>query len=97
MGKPWESTIDRVAKELHSAFSTVGFVYLKNHGIEQLKVNIYLTLKHFTDLTLKLCKVDNVFRASQLFFQLPDAVKDEYRCGQPDNESDGYTGKDQEM
>lgn len=42
-------------------------------------------------------KVDAVFRASEQFFTIPDALKDEYRCGQPDQESDGYTGKDQEM
>jgi isopenicillin N synthase-like dioxygenase len=97
LDKPSESTIDRVAKELDSAFSTVGFVYLKNHGIEQQKVK-HSNLNFYSDSTLKLRdKVDNVFRASQSFFQLPDAIKDEYRCGQPDNESDGYTGKDQEM
>jgi len=35
-----KSTVDRIVKELDSAFSTVGFVYLKNHGIEQEAVNI---------------------------------------------------------
>lgn len=78
LDKPRESTVDRVANELDSAFSTVGFVYLKNHGVEQQTI-------------------DNVFQASKSFFQLPDAIKDVYRCGKPDSESDGYTGKDQEI
>ncbi len=30
---------DRISKELDNAFSTVGFVYLKNHGVDQQKVN----------------------------------------------------------
>ena len=31
-------SIQQLADELHRAFSTVGFVYLKNHGIPQQKV-----------------------------------------------------------
>ena len=31
--------IDRVAAELDYAFSTIGFVYLKNHGIPQNMVS----------------------------------------------------------
>ena len=30
--------IKQVAGELDTAFSTVGFVYLRNHGIPQIKV-----------------------------------------------------------
>ena len=31
-------SIQQLADEIHQAFSTVGFVYLKNHGIPQEKV-----------------------------------------------------------
>ena len=31
-------SIQQLADEIHRAFSTVGFVYLKNHGIPQQKV-----------------------------------------------------------
>jgi isopenicillin N synthase-like dioxygenase len=31
--------MDRVSRELDSAFSTVGFVYLKNHGVNQQLVS----------------------------------------------------------
>ena len=31
-------SIQQLADEIHRAFSTVGFVYLKNHGIPQEKV-----------------------------------------------------------
>jgi len=33
--EPSAATVERVVKELDDAFSTVGFVYLKNHGIER--------------------------------------------------------------
>jgi len=36
---PTLATVDRVAKELDKALSTVGFVYLKNHGISQQLVS----------------------------------------------------------
>ena len=32
------AAIKQLADEIHQAFSTVGFVYLKNHGISQGKV-----------------------------------------------------------
>lgn len=48
-------------------------------------------------LTIIIQQVDNVFKASREFFELPDALKDNYRYGQPDSQSDGYTGKDEEM
>ncbi|XP_046640742.1 uncharacterized protein LOC124326129 [Daphnia pulicaria] len=67
---------DRITNELDKAFSTVGFVYLKNHGIDQEKV-------------------DNLFKASRNFFQLPENVKKGYPR---DRENfDGYTGRDQEI
>lgn len=31
--EPAHSTLERVARELDAALSTIGFVYLKNHGI----------------------------------------------------------------
>ena len=31
-------SIQQLADEIHRAFSTMGFVYLKNHGIPQEKV-----------------------------------------------------------
>lgn len=34
--------LDEIVKELHNAFSTVGFVYLKNHGIDQKLVTLSL-------------------------------------------------------
>lgn len=30
-----DEKVQAVAKQIHEAFSTVGFVYLKNHGITQ--------------------------------------------------------------
>jgi len=38
-----QSTIDRVSKELDKAFATVGFVYLKNHGVRRESVGFFLT------------------------------------------------------
>ena len=34
-----DETLQRLACEIHEAFSTVGFVYLKNYGIGRDKVN----------------------------------------------------------
>ena len=39
-------SIQQLADEIHQAFSTVGFVYLKNHGIPQEKV------REFTEKSL---------------------------------------------
>ena len=39
-------SIQQLAHEIHRAFSTVGFVYLKNHGIPQEKV------REFTEKSL---------------------------------------------
>lgn len=33
-----DERVQIIAKQIHEAFSTVGFVYLKNHGISQEKV-----------------------------------------------------------
>lgn len=35
---PLDDMVQVIAKQMHQAFSTVGFVYLKNHGISQDKV-----------------------------------------------------------
>ena len=37
-GNQTAATTKRIAAELDSAFSTIGFVYLKNHGIDQQTV-----------------------------------------------------------
>lgn len=36
---PADDMLQEIAKQIYQAFSTVGFVYLKNHGISQDKVN----------------------------------------------------------
>lgn len=36
---PADELVQVIAKQIHEAFSTVGFVYLKNHGISQEKVD----------------------------------------------------------
>ncbi len=92
---------DRITNELDKAFSTVGFVYLKNHGIDQEKVYILLLLLMlpikcaiFIAIFIQ-SKVENLFKASRNFFQLPENVKKGYPR---DRENfDGYTGRDQEM
>ena len=33
-----EDVINDLASQLHQAFSTIGFIYLKNHGISQTLV-----------------------------------------------------------
>lgn len=43
---------DCVVKELDQAFSTVGFVYLKNHGISEEKVS---------------CQVDQIRKFNETF------------------------------
>lgn len=35
---PADDMVQVIVKQIHEAFSTVGFVYLKNHGISQEKV-----------------------------------------------------------
>ena len=35
---PADEMVQVIANQIHEAFSTVGFVYLKNHGISQEKV-----------------------------------------------------------
>ncbi|XP_046641102.1 UPF0676 protein C1494.01-like isoform X2 [Daphnia pulicaria] len=40
--EPKQSTIDRVSKELDEAFVNIGFVYLKNHGIDNPSVDAVL-------------------------------------------------------
>ncbi|KAI9563505.1 hypothetical protein GHT06_010968 [Daphnia sinensis] len=46
-----QTLVDRVSKELDSAFSTVGFVYLKNHGVDQELVdNLFQRSKSFFHL-----------------------------------------------
>lgn len=34
-----DASVQKLAKEIHLAFSTVGFVYLTNHGISQAEVS----------------------------------------------------------
>lgn len=36
---PADGMVQEIAKQIYQAFSTVGFVYLKNHGISQAKVD----------------------------------------------------------
>lgn len=36
-----DNKTDRVVKQLDEAFSTVGFVYLTNHGIQQATVKLF--------------------------------------------------------
>ena len=33
-----EESVQKLAEEIHTAFSTIGFVYLKNHGISDAEV-----------------------------------------------------------
>jgi len=35
-----EESVQSVAREIHTAFSTIGFVYLTNHGISDAEVSI---------------------------------------------------------
>lgn len=35
---PSDNKVQAIARQIHQAFSTVGFVYLKNHGITQATV-----------------------------------------------------------
>lgn len=35
---PSDESVQNIARKIHEAFSTVGFVYLRNHGITQDKV-----------------------------------------------------------
>lgn len=44
-GQVKDATLERVPKELDEALSTVGFVYLKNHGIDQHLVSRSTLLK----------------------------------------------------
>ncbi len=39
--EPSREAKERVAKELNAAYTSVGFVYLKNHGLSQDKVCEY--------------------------------------------------------
>lgn len=49
---PRDDTVDRIANELDSAFSTVGFVYLRNHGIEQKTVQDLAALQFINIFSL---------------------------------------------
>lgn len=40
------SAVERITRELHSAFTTVGFVCLKNHGIQDELVCIMIISIH---------------------------------------------------
>ena len=45
--------VKQLADHVHQAFSTIGFVYLKNHGIPQEKVackHVYIITDHCTVL-----------------------------------------------
>lgn len=93
--------MDRVSRELDSAFSTVGFVYLKNHGVNQQLVGSHLLINPlFKNAITVNClflylQVDNLLERSKSFFHLPESIKENYRCGVEN--CDGYTGRDGEM
>ena len=42
---PSDARVEAIARQIHEAFSTVGFVYLKNHGITQEKVRKLLSFQ----------------------------------------------------
>lgn len=45
---PPNGDVKRISQELYNAFATVGFVYIKNHGIDEEKVCInVLTVYRF--------------------------------------------------
>lgn len=44
---PSSEALNRLADEIYQAFSTVGFVYIKNHGISQEKVMTSTSTKYF--------------------------------------------------
>ena len=46
---PTLATVERVANELDKALSSVGFVYLKNHGISQHLVSCFRLLIQLLD------------------------------------------------
>ena len=39
-----EESVKMLADKIHTAFSTIGFVYLTNHGISEAQVIIFSTL-----------------------------------------------------
>jgi isopenicillin N synthase-like dioxygenase len=49
--EPKKSTIDRVSKELDNAFVNIGFVYLKNHGIDNPTVSLDVLFPSLTGIT----------------------------------------------
>ena len=42
-----DDDVMKLVKQLHDAFSTIGFVYLKNHGIPQEQVQDLAYFKYF--------------------------------------------------
>ena len=48
-------SVQQLADKIHQAFSTVGFVYIKNHGIPQEKVTIYSVVYNYVEKA-DLCK-----------------------------------------
>jgi hypothetical protein len=61
-------TIDRVSRELDSAFSTVGFVYLKNHGVNQQLVSC----QDPVDVKTLKCVTDICCYRSIIYFNVPN-------------------------
>jgi len=61
-GKPSNENLKQVSKELDAAFSSVGFVYLKNHGLSQNVVDG--VLKASSDFFQLPDSVKNAFRRS---------------------------------
>lgn len=46
LDEPSKDTKERIAQELDAALSTMGFVYIKNHGISLNKVTEYILKKY---------------------------------------------------
>lgn len=102
--------MDSISKELDTAFSTVGFVYIKNHGIDQQVVGL-ASINIFNTCTLlqyiwptwsiynciyDICpKIDRVFEFSNKFFNLTTEEKNQVQ--REIGKNDGYVGINQEM
>ena len=77
-----DESVKRLAAELHEAFSTIGFVYLKGHGVAEGEVGPILFVTsppRHSCLPFFFFQISEIRNVGDQFFTLPTEVKERYQ------------------